>query len=113
MLNDGKVVDDGSYTDILARNMELIAASTSTGEEKPVSSSEEMSSDPKINKTKAQVKNTPNEIQQDNSYELLRQNGTWDVYKYYMKRAGPYASAGFFCVLAVQAFSAQYASEFS
>ena len=30
VLNDGKIVDDGSYTDILERNMELIEASTST-----------------------------------------------------------------------------------
>lgn len=112
MLNDGKVVDDGKFDDILVRNMELIVASTSTEENKAVPSSEEKISDPKINKTETQVKGA-NEILQDNSYELLRQTGTWDVYKYYMQRAGPYVSVGFFCVLAIQAFSAQYASEFS
>lgn len=113
VLNDGKIVDDGSYTDILERNMELIEASTSAQEEKPVSSPEENLSDQKLDKSEAQVKDRGNEILQDRSFELLRQNGTWDAYKYYIQRAGPYISIAFFGVLAIQAFTAQYSSEFS
>jgi mRNA deadenylase 3'-5' endonuclease subunit Ccr4 len=93
--------------------MKLIEASTSTQEEKPVSSKDENTSNEKIDKSEAQVKDRAKEILQDGSFNLLRQNGTWDVYKYYMQQAGPYVSAAFFGVLAIQAFAAQYASELS
>lgn len=113
LLGDGKVVDSGSYRDILAHNPELFTASTSTEEEpedEPKLSIKEDVSRSKIEKSDDQVKNKENGRLKD-SVDILRRNGTWGVYQYYIHRAGPYICLTAVGVLIIQAFTAEYASE--
>lgn len=91
VLGDGKVLDSGSYSDILAHNPELFTASTSTEEEpedEPKLSIKEDNSRSKVEKSDDQVKNKENGRLND-SVDILRRNGTWGVCQYYIHRAGP------------------------
>lgn len=115
VLGDGKVLDSGSYSDILAHNPELFTASTSTEEEpedEPKLSIKEDNSRSKVENSDDQVKNKENGRLND-SVDILRRNGTWGVCQYYIHRAGPYICLAATGVLVIQAFTAEYASESS
>ncbi|KAI7970770.1 hypothetical protein EIK77_007950, partial [Talaromyces pinophilus] len=111
-LGDGKIVDSGSYGDILAHNPDLFIASTSTEkepEDEPKLSIKEDISRSKIEKPDDQVKNKETGTVKD-SVDILRRNGTWGVYQYYIHRAGPYICLAAVGVMIIQAFTAEYAT---
>lgn len=115
VLGEGKVVNEGSYRDILARNPELLTGFTSAEEESEdelKSSIKEDLSQPKIGKPDDQVKSKENDKLKDD-VNILRRDGTWGVYQYYIHRAGPYICLAAVGVLVIQAFTAEYASELS
>ena len=113
VLGDGKVVDSGSYRDILTHNPDLFLASTSTEkepeDERKLSIKEDISRS-KIEKPDDQVKNKETGTMKD-SVDILRRNWTWGVYQHYIHRAGPYICLAAVGVLIIQAFTAEYASE--
>ena len=113
VLDDGKVLDNGSYRELLAHSPELFAAPTSReedSEDEPKLSIKEDMSRSRIEKSDCRGKVKENGRSND-SVDILRRNGTWGVYQYYIQQAGPYICLAAVGVLIIQAFTAEYASE--
>ncbi|KAH8689094.1 putative multidrug resistance-associated protein [Talaromyces proteolyticus] len=109
VLNDGKIADHGSYRDISARNPEIIADSTFKEEKNITSPSEDVIIDASVAQVQRQANNGQDGRLKE-TVDVLRRDGVWAVYKYYVQRAGPYVCAVYFGVVIAQAFTAQYAT---
>jgi ABC-type sulfate/molybdate transport systems ATPase subunit len=115
VLNKGVIINDGPYQKILAENPEIAVKSLISSNKQSISSEDkhsEIETDI-IEKQAAKTNiNSPEEALVIKKQDLLRRDGTWDVYKYYIKSAGYKTTALFvFCVL-VTGFFSNFASKF-
>lgn len=97
-INKGVIVNDGPYQKILAENPEIAAKSMISSSEQSVSSEDKDSEIETVVLRKQPSKTSakgPEEVPLIEKQDLLRRNGTWDVYKYYIKSAG-YKTTGLF-----------------
>jgi len=87
VLGGGKVVETGSYEDILVRSADLVAEAEATlpvGDGNDSETDEKMSRDTPADASVV-IADAEETAQQT---DLTRQNGSWSVYKYYTRSAG-------------------------
>lgn len=114
-LNNGVIVNDGTYQKILAETPEIAAKSIISSNEQSISSEDKISEveNDSIEKNTTEVSiNDPEEALIIKEQNLLRRNGSWDVYKYYVKSAGYKTTALFIFSILVTGFFSNFASEF-
>ncbi|KAJ9151149.1 putative Multidrug resistance-associated protein [Pleurostoma richardsiae] len=111
ILDNGRLVDQGPYGDILRRSPETLAKSAPLLENKRIVPIEEM--DPKHSLDIALSRHSIVEEEGEPAEEVkdhLRRDGTWSVYRYYFKSAGYplLAVFAFFCFL--EGFASNFAT---
>jgi ABC-type glutathione transport system ATPase component len=115
-LNKGVVVNDGPYQKILAETPEIAAKSMILSNEQSIPSEDKHSeieadsSEKQVTKTSI---NSPDEMLVTKKQDLLRRDGTWDVYKYYVKSAGYKTTGLFIFSILVTGFFSNFASKFN
>lgn len=114
-LNKGVVVNDGPYQKIIAETPEIAAKSMILSNEQSIPSEDKHSEieadSSKKQATKTSIK-SPEEALVIKKQDLLRRDGTWSVYKYYVKSAG-YKTTGLFVFsVLVTGFFSNFASKF-
>lgn len=108
-------MNDGTYQKILAETPEIAAKSIISSNEQSISSEDKISEveNDSIEKNTTEVSiNDPEEALIIKEQNLLRRNGSWDVYKYYVKSAGYKTTALFIFSILVTGFFSNFASEF-
>lgn len=114
-LNKGVIVNDGTYQKILAETPEISAKSMISSNEQSLSSEDKISEvdNDGVEKNTTEVSiNDPEEALIIKEQNLLRRNGSWDVYKYYVKSAGYKTTALFIFSVLITGFFSNFASEF-
>lgn len=114
-LDKGAVVSDGPYQKILAQKPEIAAKAMTLRNQQLIASDDEHS-EAEPNRLKKQVTKTsisrPEEAQVINEQDLLRRDGSWDVYMYYIKSAGYKTTGLFIFSILVTGFFSNFASKF-
>lgn len=114
-LNKGVIVNDGPYQKILADIPEMTTKFMISNNEQPVLSEDRISEvdndSIEMHTTEISI-NNPEEALIIKEQDLLRRNGSWDVYKYYVKSAGYKTTALFIFSLLITGFFSNFASEF-
>lgn len=114
-LNKGVIVNDGPYRKILAENPEMATKSMISSHKQSTlfeDKNPEVENDSIDNHTTKISIDNPEEALIIKKQNLLRRNGSWDVYKYYVKSAGYKTTALFVFSLLVMGFFSNFASEF-
>uniref|UniRef100_A0A093VBK4 Metal resistance protein YCF1 n=1 Tax=Talaromyces marneffei PM1 TaxID=1077442 RepID=A0A093VBK4_TALMA len=111
-LNNGFVVNDGPYQKILAETPEIAAKSMISSIKPSISSEDghsEIEKDSLGRKATKTGINGSEEALLIKKQDLSRRNGTWDVYKYYVKSAGYKTTGLFIFSILVSAFFSSFA----
>ncbi|QGA21216.1 hypothetical protein EYB26_008926 [Talaromyces marneffei] len=111
-LNNGFVVNDGPYQKILAETPEIAAKSMISSIKPSISSEDghsEIEKDSLGRKATKTGINGSEEALVIKKQDLSRRNGTWDVYKYYVKSAGYKTTGLFIFSILVSAFFSSFA----
>jgi ATP-binding cassette subfamily C (CFTR/MRP) protein 1 len=90
IMDDGRIVDTGSYTEIIARHPSL-AVQLHYNSDNILSSTGTNIPSPNIETLpKAAAKTTlePEKKEKEDETQSFRQRGTWNVYSFYFKNAG-------------------------
>lgn len=107
VLDEGRIVDNGSYEELRHRMPEIMLSSQMTQDIAPVFSEDEDSSQPLLKGEKAinTAKATTSE-----ALDMLRQQGSWSVYGYYFRSAG-YGSLALWAVaVLIECFGSSFIS---
>ena len=106
VLNEGAVVDRGTYQEILTRTPEVALQSLNKAEN---GTAEEQTEAESSIDSGARSSNKQQDTEE--APDFSRRDGTWDVYKYYVKNTGLWTTIFFLATCLLTAFFDNFSSE--